>query len=376
MAVGTVLRKETGGYVVHSDELSATFLCQARGRIKKERKSIVTGDRVELDETDLNRRSAVIVACLERLNLLSRPRIANVDQVVIVQSPHQPEWNALLCDRYLVHSQLELASAPPLLCINKCDLAQPGEIEVLQNIYEPLGYNVVIVSAVTGERMDEFSNAMAGKISVLAGPSGVGKSSLINYLDPSLHLKVGVVDEDFGSGKHTTSYSELFRIPMSLVSSARSSWIADTPGFSLAELKHPDPVEVAWQFPEILELAGDCKFSNCSHLVEQGCNVLANPDKVSSSRYGSYTTIVVEAQEEAKLRKTTSQKLEAGVKVVGGHRGKGTVVPLLHGRHRAASRRAEKQQLSEQVLLEDENLEGVDEIDQAESLGEQEDSRE
>jgi len=347
-------------------------LCQARGRIKKERKSIVTGDRVELEETDLNRRSAVIVARLERLNLLSRPRIANVDQVVIVQSPHQPEWNALLCDRYLVHSQLELPSAPPLLCINKRDLAQPGEIELLQKIYEPLGYNVIVVSAMTGERMDEFSNALAGKISVLAGPSGVGKSSLINYLDPSLHLRVGVVDEDFGSGKHTTSYSELFRIPMSLASSARSSWIADTPGFSLSELKHPDPVEVAWQFPEILALAEECKFSNCLHVVEQGCNVLANPDKISESRLSSYSTIVTEAQEEAKIRKSTSQKVEAAVKVVGGHRGKGTIVPLLHGRHRAASRRTEKQQLSEEVLLEDDETDDLDAAD----LDEREDTDE
>jgi ribosome biogenesis GTPase len=363
MVVGTVLRKETGGFVVHSDGLDRTLLCQARGRIKKERKSIVTGDRVELDEVDLNRGTAVIVNRLERQNLLSRPRIANVDQVVIVQSPHQPEWNPLLCDRYLVHSQLELPGALPLLCINKCDLAQSDEIRVLQNIYEPLGYKVVIVSAMTGERMDDFSAALAGKISVLAGPSGVGKSSLINYLDPSLHLKVGVVDEDFGSGKHTTTYSALFRIRVGVDDKGQSSWVADTPGFSLSELKHPNPIEVAAQFPEIWALAENCKFSNCLHLVERGCHVLSNLDRVAPSRYRSYSIIVTEAQEEAKLMKETSQKVEAAVKVVGGRHGKGKIVPRLNERYRAVSRRTEKQQMTEDVWEEEEREEEPEERD-------------
>ncbi len=362
MVVGTVLRSHAGGYLVHSDELGATLKCAARGRLKKERVSILTGDRVEIDEIDSAAGTAVIAARLPRENLLSRPPIANVDQVIIVQAPHQPEWNPLLCDRYLVHYQLEVPGARPLLCINKRDIASSSDLAALQNIYEPLGYTVVIVSAVTGEGMDRLVSLLSGKVSVLAGPSGVGKSSLINFLDPSLHLKLGVVDEDAGVGKHTTTYSQLYGMCIKPGQGAaghvaeRASWVADTPGFSLAELRHPEPNEVFFEFPELVALYDGCKFSNCLHLVEQGCNVLANLDKIAPTRYESYKTLVTEAQAEAKLRRETSQKVESAVKVVGG-RDRGVVVPKLSGRYRAASRKTEKQQLLDRAHAE-EDLEG------------------
>jgi ribosome biogenesis GTPase len=354
MVVGTVLRSHAGGSVVHSDELGVTLQCAARGRLKKERISILTGDRVELDEIDAARATAVISARLERQNLLSRPPIANVDQVIIVQSLHQPEWSPLLCDRYLVHYQLEVPSALPILCVNKCDIAAPDDLTTLQKIYEPLGYSVIIVSAVTGQSMQTFVEMLTGKVSVLAGPSGVGKSSLINYLDPELQLKVGVVDEEVQLGRHTTTYSELYRIRAAV---DRPSWVADTPGFNLSELKHPEPYDVFFQFPELTELYENCRFSNCMHLVEQDCNVLANLDKIAESRYQSYRTLVTAAQSELKLRQETSQKEESSVKVVGGKNDRGVVVPRLAGRYRAASRRTKKQQLSEHTAEQTDELE-------------------
>jgi ribosome biogenesis GTPase len=356
MEVGTVLRSHAGGSLVHSDALGVTLQCAARGRLKKERISILTGDRVKLDEVDLTTGSAVIAGRLERENLLTRPPIANVDQVIIVQSVHQPEWNPLLCDRYLVHYQLELGSGLPILCVNKCDLADSEDLVALQKIYEPLGYSLIIVSAVTGQGMESFIQSLTGKVSVLAGPSGVGKSSLINYLDPALHLKVGLVDEDVQLGRHTTTYSELYRIRTGMIEGSKPSWVGDTPGFNLAELKHPEPYDVIFQFPELSELYEECKFSNCTHLVEQGCNVLANLDKIAPSRYQSYVTLVTEAQAEGKLRKETSQKVEASVKVVGGKKGKGVLVPRLSGRYRASSRRTEKQQLSDLHHEDDDEL--------------------
>ena len=345
---------------MHSDELGVELRCTARGRLKKERVSVLTGDRVELDEVDLVRAAAVITARLERQNLLSRPPLANVDQVVIVQAVHQPEWNPLLCDRYLVHFQLELPSAAPLLCLNKCDLAAGEDLEALQKIYAPLGYKMLIVSAKTGQGIDELVRHLTGKVSVLAGPSGVGKSSLINDLDPGLDLKVGVMDNDFGVGRHTTTYSELYRIRLGDDCSVRSSWVADTPGFSLAELKHPEPADLAWQFPEIVELAGLCKFSNCLHVVEQGCNVLANLERLPGTRYRSYATLVAEAQNEMRLRKETSQKVEAAVKAVGGKEGRAKIVPRLSERYRAASRRSERQNLAELDLDSEEIIENDD----------------
>ena len=159
--VGVVLRSHAGGYLVHVSghgedrEQSHTdsgrvLFCQARGRLKKERVAIVTGDSVEVDEVDEGAGTAVITAQLPRRNLLERPTLANVDQVVIVQAVKQPDFSPLWCDRYLVHFQLELPVSKPVLCFNKCDLVDDFDLKTLRSIYEPLGYFVIFVSAVTG----------------------------------------------------------------------------------------------------------------------------------------------------------------------------------------------------------------------------------
>lgn len=365
-AVGTVLRSHAGGYLVNLPAMDTSLQCQARGRLKKERVSIVTGDRVLLDEIDLAKDSAVITGRMARDNILSRPLLANVDQIIIVQAVHQPDWNPSVCDRYIVHFQLEMPDSKPILCFNKSDLAAEDEKAALRSIYEPLGYRVIIVSARVGEGMNILAELLAGRITVFAGQSGVGKSSLLNYLEPELNLKVGVMENDFGVGRHTTTASELYRLNPDHLSrlsarAAASAWVADTPGFQLSEFKHPDPQDVAWQFPEIAELAADCKFSDCLHLVERGCNVLANLDRLRPERYESYAIIVRESQEVYLLRRDTSQKLEATVKQVGGRAGKGKQVPRLSNRYRASSRRAEKQQLSRTAEFEEDDAAELEE---------------
>jgi ribosome biogenesis GTPase len=376
MVKGTVLRRHAGGYLVYCSDLGKTLTCPLRARLKKEGVSLVTGDEVELDEVETSvggeRGTAVISGRLERRNLLTRPFLANINQVFIVQSIHQPEFSGLLMDRYLVHLQLELPAVRHFVCINKCDLALPEAITALRNIYEPLGYSVLFVSAKTGEGIEGLKRLMCGKTSVFTGPSGVGKSSLINQLNPTLKLKVDV-NEDLEIGRHTTTYSELYPLLAGDQQSAPDvkpgpaaggvpagmdpdgaevcamGWIADTPGFSLGELKHPEPLEVAWQFPEMAALAEECKYSNCLHLVEEGCNILSNLDAVNADRYQSYQTIMAESQQEAKLQRETSQKIESGVvKYVGGGKyGRGKAVPKLNSRYRTASRRSEKQQVSD-----------------------------
>ncbi|MBU6451313.1 MAG: ribosome small subunit-dependent GTPase A [Cyanobacteria bacterium REEB67] len=273
------------------------LFCQARGRLKKQKVAILTGDRVDLDEINLPERTAVIVQQRERKTFIDRPPLANIDQVIIVQAVRQPDFSPLWMDRYLVHFQLAVPFTRPIICLNKCDLEDHSGLLRLRSIYEPLGYFVIFVSAVTGVGLEELARVLHGKVSVFSGPSGVGKSSLLNKLSPGLDIKVGRMENSFGVGRHTTTYSELYKLNLenfvgvsaktsgSVNSAALTledaqerqfSWVADTPGFNVMEFTHSQPREVAAQFPEIAELGLQCKFADCLHTVEADCAVLAD----------------------------------------------------------------------------------------------------
>ena len=346
MVIGTVLRSYVGGYLVYQNELDLELKCTARGRLKKEQVSILAGDRVELEDIDHQSSQALISACLERNNVLSRPPLANIDQVIIVQAIHQPEWHPLWCDRYLVHFQLELPQASFILCFNKCDLANEDDIRALRNTYESLGYKLIIISARTQAGLTELNQELAGKFSILAGPSGVGKSSLLNALKPGLNLKVGIMENEYGVGRHTTAATIIHRLHKGLNSDA--TWLADTPGFNLAELTLAEPKSIGGLFPEIGALAIDCKYADCLHLVEQDCNVLAHLSEINKERYRSYMVLVEEAREKQKIEQSRSSKLEQQVKLVGGKNERAKKIPRLQKHYRSSSRSTEKQKLKEE----------------------------
>jgi ribosome biogenesis GTPase len=282
--------------VVHlpqKDEEDFVLFCQARGRLKKQKVAVLTGDRVELSEVNLLERTAVIVQQQERKTFIDRPPLANIDQVVIVQAVRQPDFSPLWMDRYLVHFQLSVPFTRPIICLNKCDLEDDNGLLRLRSIYEPLGYFVIFASATTGRGLQDLARVLSGKVSVFSGPSGVGKSSLLNKLSPGLDIKVGRMENAFGVGRHTTTYSELYRLNLEAfcqpasdmpegaqagledAQEGRFSWVADTPGFNVMDSMDCDPREVANEFPEILALGEFCKYADCLHMVESDCAVLA-----------------------------------------------------------------------------------------------------
>lgn len=275
------------------------YVCQIRGRLKQERQDtdlVAIGDWVTIsvapDETSL------IESVAERERVLSRARpsaherrkvledqeqvlVANPDQVVFVFSIKKPRPSLRKLDRFLVVA--EMNELPAVICVNKIDLASREEAQELFDIYEEIGYPVLYTSAETGEGLDELKETLHGKISVLAGSSGVGKSSLLNAIQPGLGLRVRKVSEATEKGLHTTRHLELFPLD-------EGGYVADTPGIRALALFDVEPQELDGYFREIAPLVTNCQFSDCSHVHEPGCAVRAAVEEgqISEERYNSY----------------------------------------------------------------------------------------
>ncbi|HSA07460.1 MAG TPA: ribosome small subunit-dependent GTPase A [Candidatus Gastranaerophilales bacterium] len=304
---------------IHSDFIyvksaDIVYECKIRERLKKEKTEIFTGDNVRIEEINSVTNQAVVVEALERKNYLVRPSVANVDQVIAVAALSQPGLDFIQLNRYLCMAKLH--NIPALICINKIDLEKNKEnlAEKIQSIYEPLNYQVVFTSAMDGSGFDFFQNYLSGKISVLAGMSGVGKSSLLNKLCPDLNLRTKKVSSKSGKGIHTTRHTELIEIY--LPEKDASCQIADTPGFSYLKFDNILPSEVMNLFDEIKNFSEECYYSDCLHLEEENCNVINNLDKIDETRYLSYKTFVKEAFEYKKQLENTGQKQESAIKTI------------------------------------------------------------
>ena len=277
----------SGFYYVDGGD-GALTACRGRGKFRHQKLIPLVGDRVRF--TPLGEGAGILDEILPRKNQFQRPAVANIDQLVVIASGAVPVTDPFLIDR--VVSIAEGRDCEPVICINKCDL---DAAEELYQTYRKAGFLTLRVSAETGEGIPELAAAIAGKVSAFTGNSGVGKSSILNALEPEFRLQVGEVSDKLGRGRHTTRHVELFRLSSGAI-------VADTPGFSSfdtegMELRRPE--ELQYTFREFAPYLDQCRFTGCAHVKEKGCAVLAavKAGAIAPSRHASYVRLYEQAKE-------------------------------------------------------------------------------
>ena len=288
---GKIVKGIAGFYYVHVVE-SGVYECKAKGVFRKEKIKPLVGDNVEIEVLNEDPKEGNIVRILPRKNELIRPAVANIDQALVVFAVAKPDPHFNLLDRFLV--MMEMKELPVVLCFNKSDIADDALIEKLRQVYEPTGYPLIFTSAREDDNIEEVRKVLKGKTTAIAGPSGVGKSSIINLLQPEANMETGTISRKIERGKHTTRHSELFPID-------EESYIMDTPGFSSLYVNDFEKEELKYYFPEFAEYEGMCRFNGCDHVHEPGCAVkeAVEEKKIHEIRYQDY----IEMYEELKNKR-------------------------------------------------------------------------
>ena len=273
---GRILRSLSGFYDVQTPE--GLITCRARGILRKEGNSPLTGDLVEIT---VEKGRGMVERILPRKNHFIRPAVANVDALVVFAANVNPVTEPFLIDRVAAIAGDQ--NVPVYLCVNKCDLDPAAD---LVRIYRHAGFPVICTSAETGEGVEELRAALEGKLTAFTGNSGVGKSSILNRLSPELRLETGEVSEKLGRGRHTTRHVELYRL-------GEDTYVADTPGFSSFDTDQMELIlkeNLQYAFPDFGQCLGKCRFDDCSHRKEPDCAVRAAVEagEIEESRYESY----------------------------------------------------------------------------------------
>ena len=288
---GVIVKGIGGFYYVDTDQ--GRYECRARGKFRLQEKTPMVGDEVEI-APEKGKKKGYLQEILPRRNEMLRPPVANVDQFVLVLSASVPKADLLLADKLLI--QAARAQVAPLVCLNKCDEADPEILRIVEEEYGALGCPFVRVSAKTGQGLEELSERLAGKLSCFAGQSAVGKSSLLNALLPELELETGGLSRKTDRGRHTTRHAELMRL--------KNGYAMDTPGFSLLEVEGMEPDELCQYYPEMKGLEKECRFAHCLHGAEPDCAVKAALERgeIARGRYERYLTILEELKELKRKR--------------------------------------------------------------------------
>lgn len=287
---GIIIKGYSGFYYVWDG--GDLWECSLRGRFRLSKQKFLPGDTVVISILDAAEKKGVIETVLERRTELIRPPIANVEQVVIVVSMKNPQPDFWLLDRLLIMIQHQ--GTEPLICFNKIDLLAEEEQKDLMLPYKALPFKILLTSSKKGLGIEELKAIMSGKISVFAGPSGVGKSSLLNAMEKGLSLKTGIISEKLARGKHTTRHVELIRLSC-------GGLLADTPGFSQiylpGELKREELIRY---YPDYKKYSKECRFNTCLHREEPGCGVreAVNEGTLDRGRYERYLGILDEVIRE------------------------------------------------------------------------------
>ena len=289
---GKIVKGIAGFYYVHVVG-SGVYECKAKGVFRKEKIKPLVGDNVEIEVLDEKDMEGNITEILPRKNDLIRPAVANIDQALVVFAVTQPDPHFNLLDRFLV--MMERKEIPTVLCFNKTDIAESPLITELKQIYSGCGYPVLFTSAKEEENIEKLKELLKGKTTAIAGPSGVGKSSLINLLQSRVKMETGSISRKIARGKHTTRHSELLVL-------GKDSYIMDTPGFSSLYVNDFEKEELKYCFPEFDPYEGQCRFNGCDHIHEPGCAVkeAVEEGKIHRVRYQDYTEMYRELQERRK----------------------------------------------------------------------------
>lgn len=285
---GKIIKGIAGFYYVHVEN-KGVYACRAKGIFRNVNVKPLVGDNVRIDVLDEEAKEGNVTEILPRRNELIRPAVANIDQALIIFAITKPAPNLNLLDKFLI--RMERQNLFSIICFNKQDIASKEEQEELRKTYEASGYRILFISAAEEEGIEELRELLAGKTTTVAGPSGVGKSTIVNCLHPEAGMETGSISRKVERGRHTTRHSEIIAL-------GEETYIMDTPGFTSLSIAEIPKEELGSCYPEFRQYEPFCRFGGCAHINEPDCSVKAAAERgdISRMRYDNYKILYQELQ--------------------------------------------------------------------------------